>query len=269
MAELSEQKQDAREMWALGDFGSVAEKIVASGRKAVEAAAIGAGDEVLDVACGTGNATIPAAQAGAAVNGLDLTQELLERGRANAAEAGVEVEWVEGDAEALPFADESFDAVISVFGVMFAPDHRKAAGEVARVLRPGGRIAICSWAPDGGIGDFFRTIAGHLPPPPEGFQPPPLWGTAEHVGSLFEGTGIELEFEPAAVEFEFESPEAMMSHYEERFGPVMKAKTALEAEGKWEPLREDLLTLFADFDTSDGPELRFPGEYLVAKGKKA
>lgn len=268
MAELSEQKQQARAIWALGDFGAVAAKIAASGRNAVEAAAIGSGDEVLDVACGTGNATIPAAEAGAEVTGLDLTPELLERGRTNASEAGVEVEWIEGDAEALPFAGESFDVVISVFGCMFAPDHRKAASEITRVLRPGGRLAICSWTPDGNVGDFFRTIASHLPPPPEGFQPPPLWGTEAHVRELFEGSGVDLEFEQAAVRFSFESLEEAIRFYEDRFGPVMAAKAALEPEGKWAALREQLLALYAEADVSDGEGAEFPGEYLVARGRK-
>lgn len=268
MAELSEQKQQARAMWALGDYESVAEKIAAAGRKAVEAAAVGDGDEVLDIACGTGNATIPAAQAGATVTGLDLTPELLERGRAAAAKAGVEVEWVEGDAEALPFDDESFDAVISVFGCMFAPDHRKAAAGIVRVLRPGGRLAICSWTPDGNVGDFFRTVASHMPPPPEGFQPPPLWGTEAHVRELFDGAGVALEFEQDEVEFRFESPEDATSFYEQRFGPVISAKAALEPEGKWEALREALLAEYADADTSGGDGIAFPGEFLVARGRK-
>ncbi|MDP9188202.1 MAG: methyltransferase domain-containing protein [Actinomycetota bacterium] len=256
-------------MWAMGDYGAVAERLASAGETAVEAAAIGSEDDVLDVACGTGNATIPAAERGASVTGLDLTPELLEGARAAAAEAGVEIDWVEGDAEALPFEDESFDAVISVFGVMFAPDQRQAAAEIARALRPGGRMAVCSWTPEGAIGGFFRTVGSHMPAPPEGFQPPSLWGTEEHVRGLFANTGIEMEFERAAVEFRFASPEETMAEYETKFGPVVAAKAALEPEEKWDALREDMLVMYARINTSDGDDLAFLAEYLVAKGSKA
>src|SRR5262245_27745193 len=175
--ELSEQKQQAKTMWAMGDYAAVAERIAKAGTDAVEAAGIAEGDTVLDVACGSGNATIPAAQTGAEVTGLDLTPELLEAGKANAAEAGVEIDWIEGDAEQLPFDDASFDVVISVFGCMFAPDHARAASEIARVLKPGGRLGICAWTPEGNVGKMFMTTASHMPPPPAGFQPPLLWGS--------------------------------------------------------------------------------------------
>jgi len=268
MAELSEEKQRARAVWSAGDFGSVAKKISGSGLKAVEAAEIADGDKVLDVACGTGNATIPAAKTGAEVTGLDLTPKLLEEAKVEASSAGVEIEWIEGDAEQLPFEDQSFDAVISVYGAMFAPDHKKAASEIARVLKSGGRMAICSWTPDGGIGRFFKTASSHAPAPPEGFQPPPLWGTEEHVREIFEGTGIELSFEQAAAEFQFDSPEDATVFYETRFGPVVIAKAMLEPEGKWQALRDDLVALYTDLNTSEEGDLRFLGEYLVAKGTK-
>jgi ubiquinone/menaquinone biosynthesis C-methylase UbiE len=266
--ELSEQKEQAREMWGGGDYAAIVDNIAAAGRKAVEAAAIAEGDEVLDVACGTGNATIPAAQAGAKVTGLDLTPELLEAGRAGAAETGVEIEWVEGDAENLPFEDESFDVVISVFGSMFAPDQKRTAGEIARVLRPGGRMAICAWTPDGSIGRFFRLMADHMPPPPEGFQPPVLWGTEDHVLELFDGTGMELSFERAEVIFEGDSTEEFLAEYENKLPPMVAAKGALEPEGKWDAVRTEVLALYEEVNESDGNDLRFPGEYLVTTGTK-
>ncbi len=173
--ELTEQKQEARKLWGSGDYPAIATMIEGVGRLAVERGGVSAEDKVLDVACGAGNATIPAAQRGAEVTGLDLTPKLLEAGRAAAADAGVEIDWIEGDAEDLPFGEESFDVVLSVFGCMFAPDHRAAAREIARVLRPGGGIAICSWTPEGATGRFFETLGGRMPPPPEGFQPPVLW----------------------------------------------------------------------------------------------
>lgn len=268
MTESSEAKQQAKAVWTAGDYGSVAEKIRSAGVQAVKASSIADGDKVLDVACGTGNATIPAAKTGAVVTGLDLTPKLLEEAKAEASKAGVEIEWIEGDAEQLPFEDQSFDAVISVFGCMFAPDHKVTAREIARVIRQGGRMAICSWTPDGNIGLFLRTAGEHMPPPPEGSQPPPLWGTEDHVRSLFEGTGVELEFEQAAVDFRFDSPEDATVFYETRFGPVVTAKAMLEPDGRWAALREDLVAMFTTINTSHQGDLRFPGEYLVATGRK-
>jgi SAM-dependent methyltransferase len=268
MAELSEQKQQARAMWGVGDYASVAHRLGTAGRKAVEAAAIGTGDRVLDVACGTGNATIPAAQAGAEATGLDLTPSLLEAGRAEAKEAGVEIEWVEGDAEQLPFEDGSFDAVISVFGCMFAPDQSRTAAEIARVLKPGGRIGICSWTPEGNVGKMFTGVAGHMPPPPEGFQPPLLWGTPEHVTSLFEPTGVKPEFERDEVVFEAASAEEFLAEYREKLPPLVAARAALEPEGKFDALYADLLKLYEEADVGEDGSYRQPAEYLVAKGTK-
>src|SRR5688572_10610473 len=188
MAQLSQEKQRARSMWAAGDYPSMAEMIPELGTHTVERAAVTDGEKVLDVACGTGAAAIPAAKRGGRVTALDLTPELLEAGRRRAGEAGVEIDWVEGDAEELPFEDESFDVVLSTIGVMFAPRHEVAAHELARMLKPGGRIAVASWTPDGGIGEFFKVTSSHMPPPPEGFVPPVLWGTEDHVNELFEGT---------------------------------------------------------------------------------
>jgi ubiquinone/menaquinone biosynthesis C-methylase UbiE len=269
MAELTEQKEQARVMWAMGDYPGIVEKIADAGEKAVEAAGIADGQEALDVACGSGNATIPAALTGAKVTGLDLTPELLEAGRANAGQAGVEIDWVEGDAEQLPFEDQSFDAVISVFGCMFAPDHKATAMELARVLRPGGRMAVCAWTPDGNIGQFFMTVAKHMPPPPEGFQPPILWGTEDHAGELFDGTGVQLEFEHAAVEFFDKSAQAFLAEYEAKLPPIVAAKAALEPDGKWQALRDELEALYESHNEADDGSYRAPGEYLVISGRKA
>ncbi len=268
MAELSEQKQQARAMWAMGDYPEIADKIASAGVNAVEAAGVTDGDEVLDVACGSGNATIPAALTGAKVTGLDLTPELLESGRESAAQAGVEIDWVEGDAEQLPFEAESFDAVISVFGCMFAPDHRATAAQLARVLRPGGRMAVCAWTPDGNIGQFFMTVAKHMPPPPEGFQPPILWGTEAHARELFDGTGMELEFNQAVVEFVADSAQEFLAEYERKLPPVVAARAALEPDGKWRALRDEIEALYEAQNVADGGGYRAPGEYLVIKGRK-
>jgi SAM-dependent methyltransferase len=198
------------------------------------------------------------------VTGVDITPELFVAARRRAEEAGVDLDLVEGDAEALPFADESFDVVLSTFGCTFAPRQDLAALEIARVLRPGGRIGICSWTPEGSVGDFFRTVAGHTSPPPPPIAPPTAWGNEDHVRQLFDGTGIELEFERDDVMFHFDSAEEYVSLYEEKFGPVLMAKRALEPEGRWEALRDDMIALFETHDTADG----LAGEYLAVTGKK-
>jgi len=268
MPELTEVKQQARRVWALGHYPTVGQLIEEMGRITVARIGPREGEQVLDVACGAGNATIPAAQRGARVTGLDLVPELLEAGRAAARDAGVEIEWVEGDAEVLPFDDQSFDVVLSTVGVMFAPDHRQVAAEVVRVLRSGGRFGIASWTPEGNLGKFFMTTAKHMPPPPEGFQPPIMWGSEEHVRELFKGTGVELEFERHSVEFAFESREQAVETFETKYGPILAAKAALEPEGKWEALRSDMVALFDDFNTSEAGDVRYPGEYLLALGHK-
>ena len=268
MTELTEEKQRARAVWAAGDYPSIVYQIAEMGPHTVERAGIAEGERVLDIGCGPGNnATIHAARTGAKVTGLDLTPELLDAGRENAAEAGVEIEWIEGDAEQLPFEDESFDVVISTVGIMFAPDHRRAAREAARVLRPGGRLAIASWKPEGSVGRFFATTAKHMPPPPEGFKPPILWGTEEHVRELFEGTGVDLRFEDAAVTFKFDSADEATELYENRFGPVITAKRMLEPEGKWEALRAELREMF-EREIAEGGADGYPGEYLLVLGEK-
>jgi ubiquinone/menaquinone biosynthesis C-methylase UbiE len=268
MAELTEAQQQARAFWSAGDYPKAMYLIAGIGPIAVDRAGVSADDVVLDVACGSGNATIPAAKTGAKVTGLDITPELIEAGRANAAEAGVEIDWVEGDAQDLPFDDASFDVVLSVFGCMFAPDHAKTAAELARVLRPGGRLVVAAWIPEGNFGRMFGTIASHMPPPPEGFQPPPLWGSEEHVRGLFEGTGLELDLEPTAVDFTAESPEAYLEEIERDLPPLVMAQRGLGPDGKWDALRADLLRLYREMNESDSA-FAAPQEYLLIKGRKA
>jgi len=268
LSELSEEKQRARAVWSAGDYPAISEKIAEMGAATVERVGVSEGEEVLDIACGDGNAAIPAAKRGAKVTGLDLVPELLEAGRGTASEAGVEIDWVEGDAEQLPFEDGSFDHVLSTVGIMFAPNHELAAREAARVLRPGGRIGLANWRPDGSVGRFFKTTASHMPPPPEDFQPPPLWGTEEHVSKLFEGTGVTPRFEEAAVTFKFDSTDDAVEMFETKFGPVVTAKAMLEPEGKWEALRAELRAQFEE-EIAAGGEQGYPGEYLLTLGEKA
>lgn len=178
-------KAKHRAMWALGDYPAVATEVIAAlGPTLVEACRIGVGDRVLDVAAGSGNVAVPAAATGASVVASDLTPGLFDVGRRLAADAGVEVEWAEGDAEALPYADHTFDVVTSCVGVMFAPHHQAAADELVRVCRPGGRIGLVAWTPEGFIGQLFATMKPYVAPPPAGVQPPPLWGSEDHVRGL-------------------------------------------------------------------------------------
>lgn len=174
-----------RAMWASGDYPKLASELVAPlGPVLVAASGIRAGDRVLDVGAGTGNAAIPAALVGAEVIASDLTPELLEQGKAVAAERGAQLEWREANAHALPFSDNEFDVVMSCIGVMFAPFHQRAADELVRVCRPGGTIALINWTPEGHIGQLFATMKPYAPPPPPGAQPPPLWGREDHVRAL-------------------------------------------------------------------------------------
>lgn len=263
-----EQRERARATWAAGDFDAIAERIWAVGGDLVGRVEVKSGDAVLDIACGTGNCAIPAAVAGAAVTGLDITPELFEAARRRAAEAEVEVEWVEGDAEELPFEDAGFDVVVSSFGIMFAPDHRRAALEAARVLGPGGRLGLACWRADGAIGQFFATIAAHAPPPPPGFQPPPLWGSRDHVAALFAETGLALEFVDSAAHWHFESINEMVEEYGGKFGPIVMLRSVLEPEGRWEALRDDLAETFGRLTYPERGGVAFDGEYLITLATK-
>ena len=261
LAELAKLKQGARATWAAGDFPAIAERqLWEVGPRIVTAVDVRPGEDVLDVACGTGNAALRAAQAGGTVVGLDITPELFDAGRRLAAELGVVVEWIQGDAEELPFEDESFDVVVSTFGCMFAPRHEVTAHELARVLRPGGRLGIASWTPDGGMGVFFRTVGPYLPPPSPLAQPPALWGSEDHVRGLFAGTGIELEFDRAAAPSPpFDSTEEAVEFITTKFGPMIMVKQMTEASGRWAELRAELAELY---------ERDEPAEYLVTVGRK-
>jgi SAM-dependent methyltransferase len=258
---LDELKQRTRATWAAGDFPEVARLTLWDvGERLVRRVGIGRGEDVLDVACGTGNAAIRAAQAGGRTTGLDLTPELFDAGRILAKDAGVEIEWVEGDAEALPFANESFDVVLSTFGAMFAPRHQVTASELARVLRPGGRLGVCSWTPDSITGEMFRALGSFAPPPPPFAEPPLLWGDEKHVRELFDGTGIRLEFATESVPLtQFPSAEAAVDWNEENFGPMIMLRAYLEPQGKWQACRQRLLDLY-DPDAD--------AQYLVVTGRK-
>ncbi len=256
-------KEGQKAMWTAGDYAEVAQRIVAVGEYVAERAGAGAGVELLDVATGTGNVSVPAALAGASVTALDLTPKLLDEQRARAAAAGVEIALVEGDAEELPFADGSFDSVTSCFGVMFAPRQTVAAAELVRVARAGGKVVVAAWTPNGMVGRMFRASAPYMPPPPDGFVPPVMWGEQEHVRGLFASSGAELSFELRTVAFEGSSVEAWVERDERILGPSVMAKAALERQGRYDELRRDLVDLYERFNEADDGTFRAAAEYLV------
>ncbi|MEA2420685.1 MAG: hypothetical protein QOE60_2891 [Thermoleophilaceae bacterium] len=243
-------------MWGTGDYKAVADRIASAGETVVERAQIEPGMDVLDVACGTGNASVPAAKLAARVTGLDFAPALLEIAREHGADSMVEVDWIEGDAQALPFEDDSFDRVISCFGHMFAPDHKRTADEMRRVCRPDGQIAIACWTPDGKIGEMFRRIGAISTPPPAGFQPPTLWGTEDHVHELL---GDDARFERHNVLWSADSIDAYADFMENSFGPLISAREQLG-----DVVHEAYLEYLHDVNEADDGKLLFHGEYLVS-----
>jgi SAM-dependent methyltransferase len=222
-------KQRHRSMWAQGDYAAVATEVISAlGARVVEAAGITAGQRVLDIAAGSGNVALPAARTGAQVVASDLTPELLAIGRSAAEAEGVELEWRVADVEALPFDDNSFDVVVSCVGVMFAPHHQAAADELVRVLRPGGRFALVSWTPAGFIGQLFATMKPHVAPAPAGVQPPPLWGSPDHVRSLFGERVDHLTFTTSELAVDrFASGIEFRDYFKARYGPTVVAYRGL------------------------------------------
>jgi SAM-dependent methyltransferase len=269
MTPVAELKLVHRATWAAGDYAAVAEHIDdVPPADLLSRMDIRPGHRVLDVAAGTGNLAIRAAAAGAEVVGLDLTPELFAAARRRAGRAGVVVDWVEGDAEELPFEDESFDRVLSAFGVQFAPRHAVAARELAGVCRPGGLIGLVNWTPAGTIGQLFKIMGRYLPAPPEFASPPPLWGDEEHVRELFAGTGVELEFARGSNPWRLPSPEAWVAFMETAYGPTLKARARLTAKGRWEECRAEILALAERSNEATDGSLLMPAEYLITVGRK-
>ncbi|MDQ3728517.1 MAG: class I SAM-dependent methyltransferase [Actinomycetota bacterium] len=259
---VDKQKQELnRAIWSAGKWDEVADYVAGVGPGLLEAVGVEVGMRVLDVGTGSGGSVaIPAAKLGADVVGSDISQVHFDAARARAERAGVEVEWVEADALELPFDDGSFDRVLSTFGHMFAPDHQQAASELVRVTKPGGVIGFCAWTPEGSIGRMFRLTASHMPPPPEGFQPPPMWGSEEHVRSLMEPHGVEPRFERRLNEFREESLDAYSERFENNFGPMVMARQAL-GDG-WPALQEELEAFFESENEAEDGSVLIRGEYL-------
>ena len=266
----SELKARHRAMWASGDYPSMVETfLLPLGPRLVEACGILPGMRVLDVAAGTGNASLPAAERGAKVTASDLTPELLEAGRLRAEAEGLELEWVEADAEHLPFKDESFDVVMSSIGAMFAPHHQEVADELVRVCRPGGTIGLLSWTPEGMIGALFRMMGPFAPAPPPGAQPPPLWGSEDHVRELF---GDRVDFRSLEREMleitAFEHPHDYGEHFKSLYGPTIAAQANARRNEREAEFVEALDQFCDEWNLGTPERARFEKEYLVAVGTR-
>jgi ubiquinone/menaquinone biosynthesis C-methylase UbiE len=261
-------KAKQQQAWASGDYSAIAATIPIISEQLCDAADLRAGSRVLDVAGGSGNTALAAARCGAEVVSIDYVPSLLERSRDRAAAEGLRYETVVGDAEALPFDDASFDAIISAVGVMFAPDHQRAAAELLRVCRPGGTIALANWAPDGFIGELFLTTAAHVPPP-AGLQPPAHWGIQGHVRSLL-GDGVtDLSARRRTYTFRYRSPEHFVDFFRTWYGPTHKAFAALGAAGQ-QALADDIAALVADWDRLIGEDaVAVPADYLEIVATRA
>jgi SAM-dependent methyltransferase len=258
-----------RAMWALGDYHAVATEIIPDlGPVLVQATHLGPEDHVLDVAAGSGNVAIPAAATGAHVIASDLTPELLDQGRDDAEAAGVSLDWQVADAEHLPFDDDSFDAVTSCVGVMFAPHHQAAADELVRVCRPGGRIGLIAWTPTGFIGQMFAAMKPFVAPPPPGAQPPPLWGDIEHVRELFGERVVDIQASQQLLNAgALSDPVAFREYFKANYGPTIAAYRGLSDDPeRTAELDQALLDLAERFRT---PEGTISWEYLLVVATKA
>jgi ubiquinone/menaquinone biosynthesis C-methylase UbiE len=266
-------KQKQRAMWAQGDYPALASELIADlGAILVEACGILPGQRVLDVAAGAGNAAVPAAMAGADVVASDLTPEMFEAGRRLASSRGVELEWREGDAEALPFPDDEFDVVMSCLGVMFAPHHQAGADELVRVCKPEGLIGLLSWTPEGFIGQMFAAMKPFAPPPPPGAQPPPLWGSEDHVRGLFGDRIADVTAVKRTVGItRFHQPEDFLDYFKSHYGPTISVYKFLgQDEDRVKALDQALKELAARFiDQDGGAGPRMDWEYLLLTARKA
>jgi SAM-dependent methyltransferase len=258
--DLSAIKARQQSVWSTGDFGVIGTTLQIVGETLCEAVDLHSGTRVLDVACGNGNASLAAARRWCKVTGIDYVPALLEHARERAVAERLPVDFQVGDAEALAFPDAAFDYVLSTFGVMFAPDQQRAADELVRVCKPGGKIAMANWTPEGFVGQMFRAVTKHAPAP-AGLKPPSLWGTHARLEELFAGSAQRISAEPRHFAMRFESPEHWLAVFRTWFGPVHTAFARLTPDGQ-AALERDLLALLRQHDTSGGRALVVPSEYL-------
>lgn len=264
MGAAEEFRKRARATWASGDWDSFSQLVEPVGALVLDRIGVEPGTELLDVGTGSGgNVAIPAARRGARVVGCDVTPELFEHARRRAAEAGVEVTWVEADAQDLPFEDASFDRVTSTFGAMFAPDHARTAAELVRVCRPGGRIAMTTWVNDGFVGELFQLTGSSMPPAPPGAQPPPLWGVKEHAEEAFAAAGASTTIERETVDFDFPSVETAVQRYASDFGPFVIARGVLEPQNRWVEFLQAFADLVRRFNPASDGTAKIRSDYFV------
>jgi ubiquinone/menaquinone biosynthesis C-methylase UbiE len=267
-SELDALKARLRSTWIAGDFGEIAKFTAIGAEDFIKRLNLQPGIKVLDVACGTGNLALPAARAGATVTGVDIAPNLVEQARANAAREGLNVQFDEGDAEALPYDDASFDAVVTMFGAMFAPRPDLAAAELKRVCRPGGFIAMANWTPTGFVGQMFKTFSSHVPPPP-GMPPPVLWGVDEVVRQRFAEGISSIQTTPRNIAFAFPfSPAEVVEHFKTYFGPAQKAFGSLDESGQ-AALRRDLEEHWTKNNRATDGTTSVEAEYLEVIAVKA
>jgi ubiquinone/menaquinone biosynthesis C-methylase UbiE len=265
--DLAAVKQRQQATWAGGDYAVVGTTLQIVGETLAETADIRGGERVLDVAAGNGNASLAAARRFADVTSTDYVPALLDKAAARAQAEGLAMTFQVADVEELPFADRSFDVVLSTFGAMFAPDHQRTADEMLRVLRPGGRLGMTNWTPESFIGQLFKMIGRHVPPP-AGLQSPAAWGTEAHCAALFGTRAGAMRGERRQFNFRYRSAAHFVQVFRDYYGPTQKAFAALAPAGQ-KALEAELLALLAKLDTSGGSSLVIPSEYLeviVTKG---
>jgi ubiquinone/menaquinone biosynthesis C-methylase UbiE len=258
--DLAALKTRQKAAWSSGDYAVVGTTLQIVGEELCEALDLRSGQKVLDVAAGNGNVSLAAARRWCDVTATDYVPTLLERARERAGAERLDIEFREADAEALPFADGSFDAVVSTFGVMFTADHERAAAEMARVCRRGGKIGMANWTPEGFIGQLFKTISAHVAPPP-GAKSPALWGTRARIGELFEAQASSISAAQRHFMFRYRSPEHWVQVFRGWYGPVLKAFAALDPAAQ-AALHDDLIALIGRFNRSGDASMVVPGEYL-------
>jgi ubiquinone/menaquinone biosynthesis C-methylase UbiE len=263
---LEELKAKQQQVWSSGDYGRIAWITVPLARELVDAVNLRSGSRVLDVACGTGHVAIEAARAFCDVTGIDYVPALVETARARAAAEDLDIDFRAADAERLPFADNSFDYVLSAIGVMFAADHDRAAAELVRVTRPGGRIGLANWTPTGFVGRLLKTVGGHVPPPPAA-QPPTRWGTEEVITELLTERVHDLASYTASVTQRFRSPEHFADFFLTHYGPTYTAAARLDQTGR-RALREDMIRLAHEFNHATDGTLVSDWDYLVVTAEK-